>query len=92
MQEPRGQITHIAGTDIQIGPHLRQRCGWCGAVIEDHDLRNVQGLEGTNPRPPTWTVGALVVLDGVGAWTIPHEDGAELPDNACMNLDPAVTL
>jgi hypothetical protein len=60
-------VVHIAGLDVQIGTRLRQRCAWCGAVLEDVDLANVMVPEGQNPRPPTWTPGELVVIDGVGA-------------------------
>lgn len=31
-------VTHLAGVDVQIGSHLRQRCSWCGAVLTDVDL------------------------------------------------------
>lgn len=31
-------VVHIVGLDITVGTQLRQRCGWCGAVILDQDL------------------------------------------------------
>jgi len=89
---PAGVITHIAGLDVQVGRFLRQRCAWCGAVLSDYDLALVAVLEGQNPRPAMWTVGALVAIDGAAAWVVEHEDGAELPADACAQLDPAVTL
>jgi len=91
-QMPAGVITHIAGLDVQVGRFLRQRCAWCGAVLSDYDLALVAVLEGQNPRPAMWTVGALVAIDGAAAWVVEHEDGAELPTDACAQLDPAVTL
>lgn len=90
--DAKGTITHIAGLDVQAGRYLRQRCSWCGAVLSDYDLARVAVLEGLNPRPATWTVGALVAIDGIASWVVEHEDGAELPADACAQLDPAVTL
>lgn len=91
MPASTGSITHIAGLDVQVGRYLRQRCAWCGAVLSDYDLANVAVLEGHNPRPAMWGVGELVALDGNASWVVDHEDGAELPANACVQLDPAVT-
>lgn len=92
MAEPVGQITHIAGLNVHLDGLMRQRCAWCGAILGDYDLRNVAVPVGQDPTPATWLAGDLVVLDGAAAWTIPHEDGALLPDNACARLDPAVTI
>lgn len=89
---PTGAITHIAGLDVQVGPYLRQRCAWCGAVLSDYDLARVAVPEGQNPRPAMWEVGILVAIDGVASWVVDHEDGADLPANACALLDPAVTV
>lgn len=84
-------IVHIAGNDVQVGPYLRQRCAWCGAVLVDYDLTLVAVPEGQDPRPATWPVGGLVEVDGHVSSTVPHEDGKQLPENACAQLDPAVT-
>lgn len=89
---PTGAITHIAGLDVQVGPYLRQRCAWCGAVLDDYDLRCVAVQEGQNPRPAMWEVGVLVAVGGAASWVVDHEDGADLPANACALLDPAVTV
>lgn len=87
-------VVHIAGLETQIGHHLRQRCGWCGAVIIDHDLTRIAVPAGQDPRPGTWPPGRLVeVSDGNprGSWTVRHADGDPLPPNACGALDPAAT-
>jgi hypothetical protein len=84
-------ITHIAGLDIQVGPHLRQRCAWCGAVLVDYDLTLTAAPEGQDPRPATWPVGRLVAVDGPAMWTVEHADGDRLPDGACAGLDPHAT-
>lgn len=87
-------MVHIAGNDVQVGPYLRQRCSWCGVVLIDHDLSAIMYESRTPPdqrRPATWPVGALVEVDGHVSSIVEHEDGAELPANACGQLDPAVT-
>lgn len=91
MPELTGQITHIAGLPIRVDQRLRQRCGWCGALIDDWDLENTMVETGRQTEaPPTWEVGALIVVDGNATWQDPNDDGP-LPDNACAKLDPAVT-
>lgn len=85
-------VIHIAGFDIQVGHYLRQRCGWCGAVLIDYDLHRVAVPVGTDPRPATWPVGHLVAIDGSAKYTVDHVDNDPLPDGSCAKLDPAVTL
>ncbi|HZB28951.1 MAG TPA: hypothetical protein VE465_02175 [Streptosporangiaceae bacterium] len=87
-------VIHIAGPDITVGHHLRQRCAWCGATLIDDDLTRLAVPAGQDPRPATWTVGALVEVDGDNpraSWVVEHVDGDPLPDNACGALDPAAT-
>lgn len=85
-------VIHIAGPDITVGPLLRQRCGWCGAVLVDYDLTRIAVPTGQDPRPGIWSVGALVEVDGSASWVVPHVDGEQLPANACAQLDPEVTV
>jgi len=85
-------ITHIAGVDVQVGTQLRQRCSWCGAVLIDEDLRNVMVPTEDADKPfPTWPVGALIRRDGFVTSIVEHEDGAQLPDDCCGQLDHSVT-
>lgn len=86
-----GAVVHIAGLDMQVGPYLRQRCGWCGAVLVDYDLDRVAVPVGQDPRPGTWTPGNLVAVDGSAWYTVPHADGDTLPEGSCAKLDPEVT-
>ncbi len=85
-------VIHIAGYKVTIGPFIRQRCSWCGAVLADHELGRVAVPVGQPWRPPTWEPGSLVAIDGIATYGVPHEDGQPLPDGACGNLDPAVTI
>lgn len=84
-------VIHIAGPGVQVGQHLRQRCGWCGAVLIECALDRIAVPVGQDPRPGTWGVGALVAVDGPASWVVEHADGDPLPDGACAMLDPAVT-
>jgi len=87
-----GAITHIAGAQVQVGSRLRQRCSWCGAVLCDYDLTRIAVPEGQDPAPGMWETGRLVEVDGCASWVVEHEEGAELPANACAQLDDEVTL
>lgn len=84
-------VIHIAGPDIQVGPQLRQRCAWCGAVLNDYNLELIAVPAGQDPRPGMWPVGELVAVDGSLSYVVGHEDGAQLPEGSCGQLDPAVT-
>jgi hypothetical protein len=84
-------VIHIAGIEVQVGSHLRQRCGWCGAVLADYALDRIAVPTGQDPRPAMWPVGGLVEVDGHVSTVIPHQDGEQLPENACGQLDPEAT-
>lgn len=92
-------VIHIAGLDVAVGSRLRQRCAWCGALLEDVDLANVAVLvgDGTDRSVehtwPTWPVGGLVEVWGAGGVrnTVILGDDEKLPPNACAQLDDTVT-
>ncbi|PRY35371.1 hypothetical protein CLV43_114289 [Umezawaea tangerina] len=81
-------VVHIAGMVVLIGPLVRQRCSWCGAVLVDVDKTLIAVPVGQDPTPPTWPIGGLVEIDGNMTSVV---DGERLPVNACGLLDPAVT-
>jgi hypothetical protein len=84
-------IAHIAGGQLQVGQQLRQRCAWCGALLEDYDLTRIAAPEWQDPVPSLWEPGAVVEFDGGAARVIEHENGLYLPLNCCAAVDPAVT-
>lgn len=93
-------IVHIAGADVRVMDHLRQRCSWCGVLLVDYDLTRVMMAvpEGADPgAPSTWPVGALVAVDGHASWVVDPESSAEdpeatkLPPEACGLLPPEMT-
>lgn len=97
-----GAVVHIAAPYARIGIRLRQRCLWCGAVLLDYDLDRTAspcgeacqaaGCQPDNHRPATWPAGSLVEVEGNARSVVPHEDGADLPANACALIDDEVTV
>jgi hypothetical protein len=84
-------VIHIAAVDVRIGQHLRQRCGWCGAVLIDYDLARIAVPVGQDPTPAVWPYGSLVLVAGGISVSVEHEDGQPLPEGSCGHLDPEVT-
>lgn len=84
-------VVHIAGIDATVGHWLRQRCAWCGAVLIDYELDCMAVPVGQDPTPGRWPPGQLVLVDGPMQALVEHDDGADLPGNACALLDPEVT-
>lgn len=95
--------THIAAPSVRFREIIRQRCLWCGALIEEWDLTRIsRPLEsGEDPdaqwEPSVWPAGALVRASGtsprIKTTVEPEtlEDGSEkAPDDCCMMLDSAV--
>lgn len=84
---------HIVGIDVRVGTRVRQRCAWCGVVLEDVDLEAVQVLVEDADKPyPMWPVGALLAVDNVMSYVFEHDPVSEdLPRECCANIDPAVT-
>lgn len=90
LPEPSG-VVHIAGTRVQIGPLLRQRCAWCGVVLVDYNVDNLAVPLGQDPTPATWPEGDLVLVDGWMSTHVPHVDGEDLPPNACGSRSAEAT-
>lgn len=86
----RAAMTHIVGLDVMVGPVRRQRCGWCGVLLDQLDLTRVAwplNPDGSDPGPPPpWPVGALMRTDGAFSSVVDHADGDQLPDDACARL------
>lgn len=97
-------IVHIAGLPIRFENHLRQRCGWCWAVLIDMDLTRVavpieQLNEAGEFEPPTWPIDSLVEVSGDNpkmSVTLEPEPsasgkGTKVPDHCCVRLPAEMT-
>jgi hypothetical protein len=83
--------THIAGFPVKIGHKGRQLCAWCGEILFEVTGQEMGPLKPDGSPPDAlcpWEMGALIEVykgDGVTGYTVlPHEDGADLPANACV--------
>lgn len=79
-------MIHFAGHPVRVGPFARQRCAWCGAILEDWDLSLTMVPEGQD-GPSPWTPGALVEVEGNGRSVIAHENGSKLPIGTCFDVE-----
>lgn len=81
---------------MQVGCRLRQRCAWCGAVLADYDLTRLAVFPAPPPgqevRPAMWGVQDLIRVDGNAYMVVDHEEGADLPADACARIDDEVTV
>jgi hypothetical protein len=83
-------VTHLAGEAILFDGRQRQRCAWCGYVIEDQDLAHVAVMlneDGSTPEYPHWPPGAFLRTTTNGGFTGTHivsdEELAYEPDEVC---------
>lgn len=85
-------MIHFVGMVVQHDSLVRQRCAWCGAMLQDWDLERVMvPVEQQLCELPSWPVGGLVEMEGNAAWVVEHVPGTPLPPGNCAELDPAVT-
>lgn len=94
MSDHDGGLVHYVGPVVRIGPFRRQRCMWCGAIVDEVDLSRVampipegkteeQARADGDFEPPTWQVAAWVGVDGGVRWVERSvEDDAALGDDA----------
>jgi hypothetical protein len=89
-------MIHFAGIGIRIGNLVRQRCSWCGELIEDFDLSLIMvrlkedGSPGEGPRP--WAEGALVSVEKRGGGVtqkvvVGHVGDESIPAGTCAQKD-----
>jgi hypothetical protein len=92
------EIIHIAGPPIMLGSVQRQRCLWCGALIEERDLartsvavdpsasEEVQQEEANRSAELRWE--GLVAIDGPVRWAVDEPEDGKAPERSCMRLLP----
>jgi hypothetical protein len=94
------EIIHFAGPPFTFGTITRQRCLWCGALIQECDLANI-GVEESSRKPEMR--GKPLDLDKLGWWdglvgvtgtnpmmyrVIDDPEDKKAPKNSCMVLMP----
>lgn len=94
------EVAHLAAQWFRVGPRLRQRCGWCGAMLVDVDLSTVamptEQAAAVDPDDPTcgyptWPTGRLVAHNGAVWWLIEEGPDDPLPASSCAKLPPEAT-
>ena len=82
-------MIHIAGQPVQVGSVCRQRCSWCGAVLQEVDLKNVAVHPPPKPGEKLvfeFEVGRLIKVEGTNPTSyhvLPHNDGDQMPAGFC---------
>jgi hypothetical protein len=99
-----GYTVHIAGLQVTFGTMMRQRCAWCGEVIEERDAANmavatdqtaseeVQQHEANEViHGIKWEVGGLVAVafSRVARWAIDEPADGKAPPESCMQKEAA---
>jgi len=88
------EVVHISAQPVKIGGRIRQRCAWCGVVIDDTELAGLAVALApgeTGPASyPTWPVNVLIARNGNATYVV-DDDGTTTPENCCARLDPEVT-
>lgn len=95
-------LVHLAGPAIRAANVIRQRCAWCGALLDEKDLERVAWHDdgsGENPlihedgSPRDRWEGLVAVADGNprAMWAVEQPEDGKIPAESCMSLDPAAT-
>lgn len=94
-------LVHLAGPPIRAANIVRQRCAWCGALLDEHDLDRMayvddgQGHplidEDGNPRTRWQGLVALAEGNPTVKWAVDDPEDGKILADSCMALDPAVT-
>lgn len=78
-------MIHFVGIEIHVENLVRQRCSWCGEILEDVDLSLMMSPEGSGPWKG-WEVGALLAVEGNGRWIV-KPTVFRLPPGTCAEKD-----
>lgn len=94
-------LVHMAAPTLRAANIIRQRCAWCGALIDEYDLDRIAIPVGDeplvdadgSPRGGWQGLVAVDVCEGVltSKWAVPDPDDGKIPADSCMALDVAVT-
>lgn len=97
---PPEEIIHFAGPVMTFGMLARQRCAWCGALIQEYDMANVGMPERDRPEERR---GTPITADDFGWWegmvavygtnpvtysSVDDPPDGKAPERSCMMLLP----
>lgn len=92
------ELVHLAGPSITYGSVNRQRCAWCGALIDERDFERmavqvdatasaeVQQEEANRALELKWE--GFVAIDGNVRWAVDTPEDGRAPERSCMRLLP----
>jgi hypothetical protein len=96
------EIVHLAGPQITFDNVVRQRCVWCGAMIEERDLSNMAVATDSDASPEVQQEEAnravragwegFVAIEGtfpVVKSAVDEPEDGKAPERSCMRLLPA---
>jgi hypothetical protein len=103
VEEPK-HLVHWAGIAARAGSVIRQRCCWCGALIEEIDLERiavqttviggpaVEFVDAEGKPKDRWQ-GLVAISEGFPTvkWAVDEPADGKIPADSCMALDVAVT-
>jgi hypothetical protein len=79
-----GYLVHLAAPAVRAGDVVRQRCAWCGALLEERDLSRIAVALEPGEDPEGAVDRAFVDEDGAprGGWRglVALATAGELPD------------
>lgn len=84
------KVIHIAGAVVKVGAVSRQRCAWCGVMLDELDLRNAAWEGDDGPPPCGFEPLALISVEGVNPTSygvVEHVDGGQIPAGFCGDAD-----
>jgi hypothetical protein len=95
------EIVHLAGPVITFDGVSRQRCAWCGALIEERDHSNMMVATDSSASPEVQQEEAnsagrgrwegFVAIEGtnpVCMSAVPEPEDGNAPERSCMRLLP----
>jgi hypothetical protein len=85
-------VIHFIGLEMHVKTRVRQRCSWCGEILEDVDLSLMMVPAGSDGLWKGWEVGALLAVEGNGRWIVKPEVEGRLPLGTCAEKDLPKTL
>lgn len=90
-------MTHLAAPALDACGRLRQRCGWCGALLLEYPVSGIVDRSRLETFPAGAWVRLLTTAGQRYASVLPNEEHPDFPErvdipvDACLQIDPDVT-